>query len=80
MAISEYEKIIGRLQIECDWKRLPSCIYSTGSPSAIEKEAEALHSIGVKANVTDATELPFPGEFCRGSGRSGAVPSIKIFR
>ena len=60
MAISEYEKIIGRLQIECDWKRLPSCIYSTGSPSAIEKEAEALHSIGVKANVTDATELPFP--------------------
>ncbi|MBQ7934353.1 MAG: FAD-dependent oxidoreductase [Lachnospiraceae bacterium] len=59
-AINEYEKLIKRLGIKCDFERVPAYLYSTTSREQLLEEAEAAASLGIDVFYTEQTELPFP--------------------
>ena len=56
-AIKEYAKL-GE-NIDCDFEIRDNYVYSLSDRKKIEKEVAALNRIGVKAELTDAKELPF---------------------
>ncbi len=60
-AIEEYERIIGAEKIDCDFRRLPACLYSARDPEALRQERDAAKCLGIPAELTAITELPFPG-------------------
>lgn len=63
-AISEYEKIVKKENIECHFEKLPSYLYTTqeSGKEQLLKEAGAAKSLGIKAhfvNGNEINELPF---------------------
>jgi len=56
-AASEYEKLCR--DIDCDYEKKDSFVYSLCDRQKMEKEAVALNRLGVKAELTTSTELPF---------------------
>lgn len=59
-AINAYEEMIRERQIECDWKRLPSYLYTTENGDLLGQETEAAKALGIAADMAMARELPFP--------------------
>ena len=47
-------------EIDCDFERKPSYVYSLDDRAKLEKEAKALEKIGCMGELTDRAELPFP--------------------
>ena len=58
-AINEYEELIKIEKIECDFKRVPSYVYSTRDKHTIQKEVDAALSLGIDCYYSKDTELPF---------------------
>ena len=58
-AIAQFEEIIGREGIDCNFARCPSYLYTIRDPQALRDEAEAAGSLGLFARFTKDTELPF---------------------
>lgn len=60
-AIGAYEKIVEEEKIECHFKRLPSYLYTTDSSrkKELESEARIAASLGIHAQFTEETDLPF---------------------
>ncbi len=58
-AIGEYERLISRLGIECDFKRVTSYLYTEKDKKKLERELKAAVSLEIDAFFTDETELPF---------------------
>ncbi len=56
-ACGEYEKLYE--SIDCDYERRDNYVYSLNNLAIIEKEVSALNRLGVKAELSDAGELPF---------------------
>ena len=56
-AIKEYTKLCEN--IDCDFETRDNYVYSLNDRKKIEKEVAALNRIGVKAEFSDAKELPF---------------------
>ncbi len=56
-ACEEYAKLCRH--IDCDYERSDSFVYSLHDRKKIEKEISALNRFGVKAELSDARELPF---------------------
>ncbi len=56
-ALAEYEKLCN--EIDCDYEKLSSYVYSTTSRQKIENEVEAVGKLGVVARFCETTELPF---------------------
>ncbi len=56
-AATEYARLCS--SIDCDWKVRDNYVYSLNNRKKIEKEVAALNRIGVKAEFSDADELPF---------------------
>lgn len=59
-AIREYEWLIKKCGIDCQFERVPAYLYTLQDAELLEKEAEAASHLGIKTYVTDQTELPFP--------------------
>ena len=59
-AISEYEQIIEKHNIDCHFERKNAILYSVNDSEIIKKEAEAAKRAGINCYVTNKTELPFP--------------------
>lgn len=59
-AIREYQKIIEEKNIECDFQRLPSFLYSEKHAEPLMAEADAAAALGIKAYFTRKNKLPFP--------------------
>ena len=59
-AIREYEWLIKKYGIDCQFERVSAYMYTLKDAESLEKEAEAASSLGIKTYVTDQTELPFP--------------------
>lgn len=64
-AIKKYEEIIRREGIDCDFKKLPSFLYSmeTRGVEKLKQEARAARCLGISAEYVEGykiTELPFP--------------------
>jgi len=58
-AIDEYEKLIKEKNIDCDFVRCSSYLYSVKDSDVLKREANAASSLGIDAFFTDETELPF---------------------
>lgn len=61
-AIEKYAEIIQKEKIDCHFRRCPSYLYSTEAErvAELENEAEAAKILGIPAQFTTETELPFP--------------------
>lgn len=59
LAVEEYRTIIKRHQIDCDFKSVDSYLYSCEDPERLVKECEAAEKLGIAANLTSETSLPF---------------------
>ncbi len=61
-AIRAYRRIISERQIDCELEDFPSYLYSTNplDIAALEKEARAAKHLGISAEFTVQTSLPFP--------------------
>ncbi|MBQ9743984.1 MAG: FAD-dependent oxidoreductase [Clostridia bacterium] len=57
-ACKEYADLCSN--IDCDYERASSYVYSLNSIKKIEKEIKALNLLGIKAELSYAGELPFP--------------------
>ena len=58
-AVRIYEKLITEQEINCDFRKLPSVLYSCQETDSLKREAEAAETLGLKAAFTEKTELPF---------------------
>ncbi len=56
-AIKEYARLCE--DIDCDYETRDNYVYSLADRKKIEKEVAALNRLGVKAEFSDASELPF---------------------
>lgn len=61
-AIDEYERIIEKTGINCDFIRLPAYLYTETEEGAgkLEKERTAAIKAGIPASIVYETNLPFP--------------------
>ena len=57
-ALKQYQKLAGT--IDCDFEEKVSGVYSLENRQIIERETDALHSIGFPAEYTGKLPLPFP--------------------
>lgn len=56
-AIAMYQKLCAGL--DCDFEQKNALVYSLSDPKIIERELEALHTIGFKAAFVESVPLPF---------------------
>ena len=61
-ALREYEKIIEKEAVDCDYRCAPAYVYARDDAhfSRLQKEYLAAQRAGLPAFLTDKTELPFP--------------------
>ena len=58
-AIEEYENLINRKNIKCDFVRLPAYVYSLEENNPIREEYHSAKECGIDCYLTDSTHLPF---------------------
>lgn len=58
-AIDEYERLIRELEIECDFKRLSSYLYTQQDKTVLWEETQAASFLGIKASFLREADLPF---------------------
>lgn len=58
-AIEEFECLITKKGIACQFERVPAYLYTLQEPQVLEEEAKAAASLGIEAFFTKETELPF---------------------
>jgi len=59
MAINKYEEIIKKNNIECDFQRVNSYVYTTKATSKLKKEYKAYQKLNIKGNLMKEIDLPF---------------------
>ncbi len=59
-AIEEFVRLIEEQAIDCQLERLPAYLYSTKETGRLEEEAAAVRKLGLEAELTTKTTLPFP--------------------
>lgn len=59
-AINEYERLIQKLEIECEFERLSSYLYTRRDKKVLWEEAQAAAFLGIDANFIREADLPFP--------------------
>lgn len=63
-AIDEYEKIISKLSVDCDFKRTDAVLYSNKNSNIIRKELHAAMMCEMDVYSPSSNELPFRTENC----------------
>lgn len=59
-ALEAYAELIRKEKIDCHFERTDSYLYSTEDEKKITLEAEAAAALGIRAQLTGETGLPFP--------------------
>lgn len=61
-AIDEYERIIRKAGIECEFERIPAYLYTNTDEGSVKLERERTAAIkaGIPASIVYETDLPFP--------------------
>lgn len=59
-AIREYEKLIEKRRIDCEFEKRTAYLYSLEEKNALEEERQAALSLGIDVTTEDRAELPFP--------------------
>ena len=58
-AIEQYRILIEKYGIDCEWRDCPAYLYTTGNGELLRKEHRAAVELGLPAELTEQTELPF---------------------
>nr|WP_122012246.1 FAD-dependent oxidoreductase [Maliibacterium massiliense] len=58
-ALEQYRALVQQQQIACDWQTLPSYVFSRDDAARMRQEVEAACSLGIDAQFTTETTLPF---------------------
>lgn len=58
-AIRRHREIIEKDKIDCSFEEKPAYVYSTGEVLPLQEEAKAAKSLGIDAEFTQKTSLPF---------------------
>ena len=58
-ALEHYRTLIAELDIDCAFTQCPAYLYSTLEEEPLVREAQAARRLGIEANFTRRTELPF---------------------
>ena len=58
-AIERYRILIEKYGIDCDWRECPAYLYTTENEELLRKEYRAAVELGLPAELTEQTELPF---------------------
>lgn len=58
-AVSEYERIVKEKEIDCDFTRCPSFLYSCTETDVLKREAQAAGLLGIQSEFVETCELPF---------------------
>lgn len=59
-AINEYERLIRKLEIECEFERLSSYLYTRRDKKVLWEEAQAAARLEIEAEFVREADLPFP--------------------
>lgn len=61
LGVEDYERLVRRYDLDCDWNRLPAFTYTTDPDRAgdIERECIAAAAAGLPVTLTSATDLPY---------------------
>ena len=59
-AVAEYARIIDKGRIACDFVPCDAYLYSQTESAPLEQEADAARQLGIAADFTRESELPFP--------------------
>lgn len=59
-AIEAYADLVQNLGIDCDFQRIDSFLYAHTTRTALQAELDAATSLGIRAELVQDTELPFP--------------------
>ncbi len=59
LALENYEEIISKNNIDCEFEIADAYVYSLDNPEKIEKEYKAAIKLGIDAELVDEIELPF---------------------
>lgn len=59
LAVSHYRRIVEEQDIDCQFRNCSSYLYTMKDEEALHKEGEAAKSLGICAEYTTRTELPF---------------------
>lgn len=59
-ALSAYRSLIAEWDIDCDFALAPAYLYSTLEEEPLVRETQAARKVGIDADFTRQTELPFP--------------------
>ena len=59
MALNKYEEIIKRNNIDCDFERKDSYVYTLKETSKLKKEYKAYKKLNIEGNLVKETSLPF---------------------
>ncbi|MBE6054265.1 MAG: FAD-dependent oxidoreductase [Clostridium sartagoforme] len=59
LALENYEEIISKNNIDCDFEKEDAYVYTLDNVNKIEKEYKAAVSLGIDAELVDNIELPF---------------------
>lgn len=62
VAIKKYEEIIRRHKIDCEWVNCSAYLYTDCDTHLLEMECRAAERLGIPAELTKNTELPFQVE------------------
>lgn len=79
-AIEAYDQLIREEQIDCDWQRLPAYVYSLDNAVRIESEVKAAERLGIAADFTTETTLPFAIKGTVRFGNQGQFHPLKFLR
>ena len=58
-ALQKYKECITQKNIDCNFEELPAYVYSLEQTDRLQAEAAAAEALGIRAEVTDKTALPF---------------------
>ena len=58
-AVAEYRRLIAERSIDCRFEERPAYLYSTEDTAPLEREAKAAATLGIRAEFTKDTALPF---------------------
>lgn len=61
-AIERYRLLIEKYKIDCEWAECPAYLYTTQAARLLRQEYKAAEELGIPAELTEETELPFPVE------------------
>ena len=59
-AITEYARLIRSRSIDCEFKETSACLYTCSSDELLQREYTAACRLGILAQLSSETELPFP--------------------